>query len=137
MPRFEGLKYTQDDCALVYPTVAYIESVDRPGLSFDRSVIHQGGNSGYQALNLAVHFGVKRIILLGYDMQNGPEGQVHHHPAHPKGMNNPTPGNYARWLQCYETLGPDLDRAGVDVINCSLDTALTCFPRARLEEVLQ
>ncbi len=136
VPGFDGLKYTQDDCAMIHPKVAYIESVDRPGLSFDRSVIHQGGNSGYQAINLAVHFGVKRIILLGYDMKDGPGGQAHHHPDHPKGMNNPNPGNYARWIQCYDTLGPDLKRAGVELINCTENSALECFPMAKLEEVL-
>ena len=136
VPGFEGLKYTQDDCALVYPTVRHIESVDKPGLSLSRATIHQGGNGGYQAINLAVHFGVARIILLGYDMKNGPDGQRHHHPDHPKNMNNPNSGNYARWIEMYKTMEPDLNRAGVEVINCSLDTALDCFPRARLEEVL-
>ncbi len=133
--RFEGLKYTQDD-SVVFPTVRHIESVDKPGLSFNRAIIHQGANGGYQAINLAVHFGVTRIILLGYDMQNGPDGQRHHHPDHPANMNNPSPSNYERWMVMFETLGPDLSRAGVDIVNCSLDTALECFPKARLEDVL-
>ena len=136
VPRFEGLKYTQDDGALVYPTVTYIKSKSGPGLSFDRSVIHQGSNSGYQAINLAVHFGAARIILLGYDMQNGPEGQTHHHGDHPKGMNSPCPGLYADWIEKFGTMEPDLKRAGIEVVNCSLDSALDCFPKARLEEVL-
>ncbi len=137
MPRFEGLKYTQDDCASVYPTVRHIASVDKSGLSFNRAIIHQGGNGGYQAINLAVHFGAKRIILLGYDMKDGPEGQKHHHAAHPKGMNNPNAGNYERWLECYETLGPDLKRAGVTVINCTENSALDCFPRMALTDALR
>ena len=137
MPRFEGLKYTQDDCALVYPTVTYIKGVGEMGLSFDRSIIHQGGNGGYQALNLAVHFGAKRIILLGYDMKSGPEGQLHHHAKHPAGLNNPDPLiNYPSWIHAFGTLGPDLKRAGVEVINCTPGSALTCFPMANLEEVL-
>ena len=136
VPRFEGLKYTQDDCALVYPTVRYIESVNAPGLSFNRAIIHQGGSSGYQAINLAVHFGVKRIILLGYDNKSGPDGQLHHHPNHPTGMNNPTLDNYTNWAVAFGEMESDLNRAGVAVINCSLDSALDCFPKARLEDVL-
>ncbi len=136
VPGFEGLKYSQDDCALVYPTVRHIASVDAPGLSLNRAIIHQGGNGGYQAINLVVHFGVKRIILLGYDMKPGPDGQHHHHAAHPAGMNNPNASNYERWIEMYKTMEPDLNRAGVSIVNCSLDTALDCFPRARLEEVL-
>ncbi len=136
LPRFEGLKYTQDDCALIYPTITYIRSVNKPGLSLNRAIIHQGANGGYQAINLAVHFGAKRIILLGYDMKSGPDGQMHHHAAHPKPMNNPSAGNFARWIKAFGTMEPDLNRAGVEVINCTENSALDCFPKARLEDVL-
>ncbi len=136
VPSFEGLKYSQDDSALVYPTVRHIASVDKPGLSFNRALIHQGANGGYQAINLAVHFGVTRIILLGYDMKNGPDGQIHHHPDHPGNMNNPSPSNYERWMVMFETLGPDLSRAGVEVINSTPGSALKCFPFMPLEKAL-
>ncbi len=133
--RFPGLKYTQDNC-VVFPAVRYIKSKVGPGLSFDRSVIHQGSNSGYQAIGLAVHLGVKRIILLGYDMKFGPEGQVHHHGDHPKGMNNPAAGLFSAWIERFKTIVPDLERAGVEIINCTPGSALKCFPAAKLEEVL-
>ena len=136
VPRFEGLKYTQDECALVYPTVTYVESAGLPGLSLDRKIIHEGSNGGYQAINLAVHFGAKRIILLGYDMKNGPDGQIHHHGDHPRGMNNPGPGLYSDWIEKYGTMELDLNRAGVEIINCTPGSALECFPMAKLEDVL-
>ncbi len=136
VPKFEGLRYTQDDGARVFPWLDYIESVDKPGLSFNRAIIHQGANSGYQAINLAVHFAVKRILLLGYDMKNGPDGQIHHHGDHPKGMSNPGSALYPRWVKNYETMVPDLKRAGVEVINCTPGSELKCFPMAKLEEVL-
>ena len=120
----------------MYSSVRYIESIDEPGLSSLRARIHQGANSGYQAINLAVHFGAKRIILLGYDMKSGPGGELHHHPDHPTGMNNPDAGNYARWIKNFATMEPDLNRAGVEVINCTPGSALECFPRAHLEDVL-
>ncbi len=113
-----------------------MRGVNKPGLSLNRAIIHEGANSGYQAINLAVHFGVRRILLLGYDMKLGPDGQSHHHPPHPHGMPNPKPSEFKRWIKNFGTMGPDLDRAGVEVTNCSLDTALDCFPKARLEEVL-
>ena len=133
--RFAGLKYTQDD-SVVFPEVRYIKSKVGQGLSFDRSVIHQGSNSGYQAINLAVHLGVKRIVLLGYDMQLGPDGQVHHHGPHPKGMNNPEGGLFKAWVERFATIVPDLERAGLEIINCTPNSALRCFPMAKLEEVL-
>ena len=74
--------------------------------------------------------------MLGYDMKDGPEGQKHHHAEHPGGMSNPSPGNFGRWIDAFGTMEPDLNRAGVEVINCSLDSDLDCFPKAKLEEVL-
>lgn len=134
LPRFEGEKWTQDDCALVYPTIRYIRSVDEPGLSFNRAIIHQGSNGGYQAVNLAVHYGVKRILLIGYDMKEAANGAKHWHPPHAE--NNPNRGNFNGWLRAFKTLPPDLEKAGVELINCTRDTALDCFPKARLEDVL-
>ncbi|HCZ48509.1 MAG TPA: hypothetical protein DCZ11_05850, partial [Gammaproteobacteria bacterium] len=58
-----------------------------PGLSASPLRIHQGGNSGYQALNLAVLLGAERVILLGYDMHGG-----HWHGRHGGRLNNPEPG---------------------------------------------
>ena len=120
----------------MFPTVTHVRSVNKPGLSLNRAIIHQGANSGYQAINLAVHFGVKRIILLGYDMKEGPDGQKHHHAEHPKGMCNPAASNYKRWIENFGTMELDLNRARVEVINCTPGSALECFPMAKLEEVL-
>lgn len=92
-----------------------------------------GGNSGAQALGLAVLFGAAHVLLLGYDMSlRG--NQTHWHGHHGKGLNNPRPGSLAGWAKGFEVLAREL--RGVDVINCSRQTAITAFPRASLEECL-
>jgi hypothetical protein len=131
VPDFAGIRVTQDARARDRWGCLYVPSVDEPGLSLDPSVIHQGGNSGYQALNLAVLLGARRILLLGFDM-----GGEHWHPRHPYGLNNPSEGNFARWLRAFETGLPDLERAGVEVINATPGSALNCFPKANLEVLL-
>jgi len=92
-----------------------------------------GGNSGYCAIGLAVQFGAARIVLLGYDQQD-PEGKGHWHGQHPdtirKGFNWPM------WHERFAEAADDLKRLGIEVINCSRETALTSFRRARLEDVL-
>lgn len=80
-------------------------------------------------------FGAKRIVLLGYDMKQGPNGEKHWHPDHTHGS-NPGKGQFDGWLKRYRTLPPDLEKAGVDVLNCTPNSALDCFPMARLEDVL-
>lgn len=129
-PEFAGLKVSQDARAEEFGALR-VPSVDEPGLSLDPLRIHQGGNGGYQAINLAVLLGAKRIALLGFDMQGG-----HWHGRHPKGLNNPEQGNFARWIQAFDGMAPDLGKAGVEVINCTPGSALRCFPMVTLEDFL-
>jgi len=104
---------------------------DRPGH------VRAGQNSGYQALHLAAfNFGpAARVILLGYDMQHT-GGQIHYHGAHARPLRNPKAGDMRGWRAHFDAVAPELARRGIEVINCSRATALTCFQRADLEDVL-
>jgi hypothetical protein len=93
--------------------------------------LRTGGNSGYQAINLAVHLGAFKIILLGYDMQKQGRRQ-HWHEDHPEQR----PCNFKAWISYFPTLIEHLRRHHVEVINCTRETALTCFPRMPLEDAL-
>lgn len=104
------------------------------GLSFDPEYIHTGGNSAYQAVNVAVLLGVARVILLGLDLKYGAGGKKHWHEDHPD--RNPSESQFKMWIENFRGTLPDLARAGVDVVNCSRDTALDCFSMAALEDVL-
>lgn len=107
------------------------------GLSFDPTTLNIGeGNSGFQALNLATLLGASRVVLLGYDMGHSGKGRRHWHGDHPSGMNNPEESNFTRWRTGFAEAVPDLKKAGVEVVNCSRQTTLECFPRATLEDVL-
>lgn len=103
------------------------------GLCRDPRYLHTGGNSGYQAINLAYHFGAHRIILLGYDMQHT-GGKRHWHDNYPAGMDNATP--VAMWRTRFGPLARDLKQDGVCVINATRKTALSAFDRMTLEEAL-
>jgi hypothetical protein len=102
----------------------------------DASGVVRGGFSGYQAINLAVHFGARRVLLLGYDCMPGEHDEIHNFGSHPHGLNNPKPRDLAAWAHSFRRMAPALDRLGVEVVNCSRRTAITAFPRAPLEEVL-
>lgn len=87
--------------------------------------------SGEGALLLAVSRGATRVILLGYDCQKT-AGRAHHHGSHLKGMGNA--GKVNDWPGYL--LETALRIEGVEVVNCSRETVLNVFPRARLEDVL-
>ena len=89
-----------------------------------------GGNSGYQAMRLAVtEFNASKILLLGYDMQAN--GKEHWHADHPKGW--PNGGQYKTWAEHIRRL--TVEFPDVQVLNCSRETALN-INRTPLEDAL-
>lgn len=129
MESFPGQKWTQDESWGKSPGMCHIKSRKSPGLSVDPKLIHSGGNSGYQALNLVYHFGASRILLMGYDMRGG-----HWHGNHPSPLKKGSP--YHDWVGRFDQMASDLSDRGVEVINCSLDSALECFSKMRAEDAI-
>jgi hypothetical protein len=129
---FAGRKYAVTTESAKWPGVQVIGRAGSTGLSLDPAKLALGANSGYQAINLAVLLGASRILLLGYDMRLGKNSRQHWHPDHPMKMRSP----YQTFQAAYPTLVAPLKAAGVEVINCSRDTALTCFPRMPIADAL-
>ena len=111
-----------------------IRSAPHAGISVDRSLIHTGANSGFQALNLAILAGASRVFLLGYDMQET-GGKSHWFGDHPGSLKRTSP--YALFRKSFDDAADQIARLGVEVINCSSETSLTCFPRVGLLEALK
>lgn len=113
-----------------------MERGQREAISYKWPVLGTGGNSGFQAVNLAYLLGYTRIILLGYDMQlTG--GQTHWHGDHDfEGATNPVKNTFKGWIPAFNKVAQELKSVGVEVINASRKTALECFPRVSLEEAL-
>lgn len=89
------------------------------------------GNSGCGAISLACFAGARRVLMLGYDCQKT-GGKTHWHGDHPKGLGNA--GSVHKWPAQFASLKAKM--SGVEIINCSRETALTVFPRASLEQTL-
>lgn len=89
--------------------------------------------SGYQAIRWAMQQGAKRIILLGFDcsVSNG----THWHGDHEK-TGNPDARKAASWARHFNALALVAKAQRVEIINCSRETALTCFPRMDLRDAL-
>lgn len=90
-------------------------------------------NSGASAIALAVVSGARRILLLGYDCQKT-YGHTHWHGDHPKSLGNAK--SIGNWPKHFKNVAKYAADRGVEVLNCSRETALTSFPRAELEQVL-
>jgi len=145
---FRGLKVAWDEKVIArYPDIRRIgieTSQDRVypidnrhyRMVFDHpGTLGNGGNSGYQALNLAVQFGARRILLIGFDMHD--RGGAHWYGRnHWDRCGNPDEGSFRRWLKAFDVAAADLEERGVQVINVSPLSALTCFRRGTINGAL-
>ena len=127
---FEGEKWTQDKAAAAQYGLNHVPGESSAGLGHDR--VHFGSNGGYQAINLAYLFGAKRIILLGFDCKDI-DDKAHWFGQHPDGLIQRQP--YDLWLNKYPGLAHDLAAEGVEVINCSMDSAIEWFTKMKIEDV--
>jgi hypothetical protein len=133
---FRGQLWTVSAGARQKFGLRWIMGTGASGLSPDPTYIHQGMNSGYQAIGLAHNFGAARVTLLGYDFSVGPRGERHHHADHPPGLGNCPPSRFPAWRTAMATLAADAKKRGLQVVNASRRTSLKCFPRVELEDAL-
>lgn len=129
---YAGLRFTLDPAAAKWATV--LQNAGESGLERNPTALRTGKNSSYQAINLAVHLGAVRILLLGLDMSQSPHGQKYFFGDRPHPMQRPSP--FDACLALFQTIVAPLAALGVTVINCSRQTALTCFPRMSLQAAL-
>lgn len=135
-PTFDGLKYGAEarvgQVNVVDYGVTVLKVNNKIVLSQDSTTLAHGRNSGYQAVNLAVLLGARRIVLLGYDFQSGPHGEKHWHADHPQDSRP----DFQRWIEMFERLAPAVAAAGVDLVNATRQTSLRGVRRASLAESL-
>ncbi len=134
VPTFAGLKFGFGKDAAKWG-VQIMRNTGDLGLEMDPTGLKTGRNSGAAAVNLAVHFGASRILLLGYDMQAKDEKHSHWFGAHKRPLRGNSP--YYAFRQMFREMAKPLKKLGVTVINCSRETALEAFPRMALREALK
>lgn len=150
VPDFQGMRVSQHaacqrrnpDGSRKYPLIYPVHcprSYENGGKMQDmRGSVGWGGNSGFQALNLAIQFGTKKIILVGFDMRL--DRGLHWHGSHGKYRNktlrNPHGPQVQRWRKAMDAAKPFIDAAGVKVINSSMVSNLTAYPKIKFEDAI-
>lgn len=108
----------------------WLVSTGNEGLEADPGGLRTAGNSGYQAINLAVHLGARRILLVGYDMRGG--NAAHWFGQHPEACRRNMVGGFDRMARNFAGLVEPLAARGVGVVNCTPGSAITAFPKGDL-----
>lgn len=132
LAEFGGLKVCSNK-ALCDDNPALNHVTLRPGAALvtEPGVIGDGKNSGFQALNLGVQFGARKVMLLGFDMR----GQ-HFHPEHPLPLGSPDQYTFSRWRAAFNDAAAALREIGAEVVNCTPGSTLNMFPKTDIDEAL-
>ena len=134
-PEFAGEKWSSHG-----DTNDKLETAEKYGLklveghhadTFGTGRVHYGSNSGFQAINLAILFGARRIILAGFDMHN--RSGRHFFGDHPKGLLNNN--RYENFVPAFEYAAKHLPE-GIEIVNATPGSAITCFPMVDLADAL-
>lgn len=89
--------------------------------------ITTSSNSGLLACMVAVQMGAKKLLLCGFDM-----GGSHFFGEHPKPLKNTPPHRFEVFKSQFAHFRP----RGVEIINCTPGSALTCYPMGTIENSL-
>jgi hypothetical protein len=127
--------------------VRYVRKIMDYGIANTSHYIFSNFNSGAAAINLAVHKGCKRIILLGVDMLKGPywydpEAKLPMnidrpwtHPTYQSGKVIDRTKYINQVNSGFDKICKDAQAKGVRIYNASPISTLTCFPRMKHNEV--
>lgn len=138
LPKFKGIKIAYDKGLTAHGwdiRLIDVRKIEDVILFQPRGTVGSGGNSGFQALNLAIQFGASRILLVGFDMHD--RSGVHWYGrARGMGRSNPCEDNFRRWRRAFANAAPVISQSGVDVVNVSAASDLKCFRKLTVEQAL-
>lgn len=114
--------------------ILYLRRSPPPGLAAEPDAVTLQWTSTTAAINLAVHLGVNRIVLLGVDGKVAQDGRTHHHAPHPWDLRN---GWADRQRADLASLVAPLAARKVEVLNASPGSAVPYWPSVSFEEAVQ
>lgn len=131
--RFEGNGYDKNS------GIKYLskDKIHKKGISADNKKVSWNNNSGAASISVAAHLGVKRIILLGFDMSMDANSKYSHwHGSHKK-TNEPIKSPpFKRHLVGFKQISEDATSMGIEIINANPKSLIDVFPKVNLTELL-
>jgi hypothetical protein len=94
--------------------------------SLDPAIVRYGQNSGFQAINIAILKGCKRIVLVGFDMSYR-DGKAHFFGNHPESFRQNSDHGFRGHVECFAQAAKRLPK-DISIVNATPGSALTCWP---------
>ena len=109
------------------------------GISTRPDMVCWNENSGAAAISVAAWTGVKRIILVGFDMTlDSVSKEQHFHNSYcekGKGL-LPKQLPFEKHLTAWSAIKSDADSMGIEILNTSLNSAIKEIPKVHIKELL-
>lgn len=130
--KFDGWRFCADEYVRLLDSGIYPVTIARkPDKTRLSEMIRQpvgtvgyGGNSGFQAVNLAAQFGASKILLcLDYSGS-------HWHPDHSRALRNPTAAELKVWATHLDRQAKTFKSWGIEVFNVARHSILKAYPYA-------
>lgn len=111
------------------------------GLSSDRHKLVWNQNTGGAGINLAIHTGVKRILLLGFDMDMDGVNQHFHNEYLRKKKNGRKTlkgieKDFQRHLKAFPIIAKQAKQLKIEILNVNPKSRIDCFQKVNLKDVL-
>lgn len=132
--QFPKLKITIRD--VDHPDVKVMgRSRNTGGLTDKPHLLVWNKNSGAAAINLAVHTGAKKIVLLGFDM-NLKFGGQHWHGSYSQRAEDRVKRTFARHMDKFSQIAKDAGKLGVKILNANPGSEIDVFEKVHIKDVL-
>ena len=141
LAEFPGIKISCHSQVEPYKWVKYMpKDAKGRGISDNPKMVCWNNNSGAAAISVAVNAGAKRVILLGFDMKLGETNMQHWHNLYGKGECLDTRRiqklPFGRHLRGFSIIMADARKRGVQILNCSPDSAIVEVPKVSLKDLI-
>jgi len=120
-----------------HPKIEYIPSCDRHNLCLNHNKVawpdgnNRGANSGSASINLAIHLGATKIILVGFDMKK--QGDKHNYHDLYQDKHTPRDDVYNRFQRHFLNIAKETN---IEIMNANPNSALKAFPKDKLENLI-
>jgi len=117
-----------------HPKIEYIPECEKHSICLNHKAIAwpcgKGANSGAAAINLAIHLGAKKIVLVGFDMKK--QGDKHNFHDLYKKHHTPKDDVYNKFQKHFLNIAKETN---IEIINANPNSALKAFPKDNLKNL--
>jgi 2-polyprenyl-3-methyl-5-hydroxy-6-metoxy-1,4-benzoquinol methylase len=106
------------------------------GLSTDPAGVTIERTTTQSAINLAIHLGASRIVLIGADMGRDVDGKTHHHDPHPW-RNKDGNKTWDVQLSHLRSIAPTIGKLGIEVLNTSQTSRIDWWLKVPLHRAVR